>query len=188
MPRPPVIEQLNWQEIFESGVGFDAWCSGAEEEKNIDAIRAGIEKLIVPPNCTEKVSGIKKQVNVVAFAEDWCGDVIRHVPVLERLVELNNLVGTRYLARLDAPSVFSRFLTNGGEAIPKFIFLNSDFTEYGNWGPMPAHCRELIAKGKAKNDVATARKEVSRQYAEDSECAVAFAEISELLVRGGSGD
>ncbi len=185
MPRPPVIEQLNWNEIFDSGVEFGSWCAGAEDEKNIEEIRSRIASLSVPESCVEKIQSLPRSVHVLVFAEDWCGDVIRHVPVLEQLASLSEAVSTRYLSRIDAPSVFARFLTNGGEAIPKFVFLNAEFTEYGNWGPMPSCCRELIARGKACNDVASARKEVSRKYAEDAACEVAFGEISELLALGG---
>jgi len=63
--------------------------------------------------------------------------------------------------------VFARFLTNGGEAIPKFVFLSGEFVECGNWGPMPAACRELIARGKASGDGATARQKVAALYAAD---------------------
>jgi len=63
--------------------------------------------------------------------------------------------------------VFARFLTNGGEAIPKFIFISEAWVECGNWGAMPEACRELIARGKACGDVASARRKVSALYEAD---------------------
>ena len=61
-------------------------------------------------------------VNVLVIAEDWCGDVHRHVPALEIIPSHARKVKTRYIMREDHPEVFARFLTNGGEAIPKFVF------------------------------------------------------------------
>jgi hypothetical protein len=77
--------------------------------------------------------------------------------------------------------LFARFLTNGGEAIPKFIFLSDRFVECGNWGPMPENCKELIARGKACGDVATARKKVSAFYEQGSACREVVSELLRLV-------
>ena len=61
-----------------------------------------------------------------------------------------------------------RPLTNGGEAIPKFIFLSDQFVECGNWGPMPSADRVLIARGKACGDVGAARKKTAQSYQMDA--------------------
>jgi hypothetical protein len=86
----------------------------------------------------------------------------------------------RCIAREQHPAVFARFLTNGGEAIPKFIFLSDQWVECGNWGPMPDRWREMIARGKAAGDVATARKIVAAWSAADPSDAEA---IEELIAR-----
>jgi len=86
------------------------------------------------------------------------------VPVLARMAEAAPNLQVRFISREQHPQVFSRFLTNGGEAIPKFIFLSETWVECGNWGPMPAALRELIARGKACGDVPTARKKVAALY------------------------
>ena len=106
-------------------------------------------------------------MRVVAIAEDWCGDVVRHVPVLARLADAAPKLELRFITREQHPEVFVRFLSNGGEAIPKFIFLSEAWVECGNWGAMPDACRELIARGKACGDVGAARKKVSALYDAD---------------------
>jgi hypothetical protein len=87
----------------------------------------------------------------------------------------------RFISRQQWPDVFARFLTNGGEAIPKFIFLSDAFVECGNWGPMPGPCRELVARGKACGNVAAARKKVSGFYEADGNRRMVVSELLELI-------
>jgi hypothetical protein len=88
---------------------------------------------------------------------------------------------TRYFSREQAPEIVARFLTNGGEAIPKFVFLNDRFVECGNWGPMPEPCRELIARGRACGDMAGARQKVAAHYAADESKRSVIWELLRLI-------
>jgi hypothetical protein len=97
------------------------------------------------------------------------------------MAEAASRLKVRYISRQQHPGVFARFLTNGGEAIPKFIFLNDRFVECGHWGPMPGCCRELIARGKACGDVAAARKKVSACYEQDPTCRRVVWELLHLV-------
>jgi len=74
-----------------------------------------------------------------------------------------------------------RFLTNGGEAIPKFVFLNEAFVECGNWGPMPDACREVIARGKACGNIPAARRKVSAMYDADPNLRAVVTELLHLI-------
>ena len=77
--------------------------------------------------------------------------------------------------------MFARYLTNGGEAIPKFIFLSDAFVECGNWGPMPEGCKEYISRGKASGDPKRARELVATAYAADPECRAVVRELCRLI-------
>jgi len=76
--------------------------------------------------------------------------------------------------------LFARYLTTGGEAVPKMVFFNWDWVECGEWGPMPANGRELIARGRASGNLTQARKQVAALYEADPHRRVA---IEELLSR-----
>jgi hypothetical protein len=101
--------------------------------------------------------------------------------VLERLARTGNRLRVRYVSREQHPDVFVRFLTNGGEAIPKFVCLNETFTECGHWGPMPEECRRIIARGKACGDVPAARRRTSALYAADPGRRTVVEELLELV-------
>lgn len=180
MPRPPVLPTIDWKHVFESGRTYDAWIAVAEYPEHVEKMQAGIERQQLDAATIGALRGIARPVHVIAFAEDWCGDVVRHVPVLERMVRENPDLRVRYVARAEQPDAFARFLTNGGEAVPKFVFLSDVFVECGNWGPMPDDGRELIARGKACGDVAAAREKVSTLYQADKDRALV---VRELLLR-----
>jgi hypothetical protein len=186
MPRPQILPVINWSDVFKAGKPWEQWLDSGEDAAHVQAMRDSETSLPLPPSAEQTVGGIQKPVHVIAIAEDWCGDVVRHAPVLARLASVQPLVKIRFITRAQYPDVFIRFLTNGGEAIPKFIFLSDEFVECGNWGPMQQDCRDLISKGKAAGDVGAARRLVSQAYEEDSDRVQVFDELAELLARAAS--
>ena len=127
MPRPPILEVLNWEEVYNSGLSFSDWLAIAESEEKRENMRSKSEEVVPPAKVLERLEKLNNPAYVVAIAEDWCGDVVRHVPALEALNSRSDKVNVCYVSREQHRDVFVRFLTNGGEAIPKFVFLNKDF-------------------------------------------------------------
>jgi hypothetical protein len=180
MPRPPILPTIDWPTIWTFAQGFEDWLDAAESEEKAEAINAGLVSLELEPQESALVQNLARMVRVVAFAEDWCGDVVRHVPVLQGLADVSGMLHVRYVTREQQPDAFARFLTNGGEAIPKFVFLSENYAECGHWGPMPERCRRLIARGKACGDVPAARKKVAALYEADPQRREVIRELLEL--------
>ncbi|MBI2432923.1 MAG: thioredoxin family protein [Candidatus Hydrogenedentes bacterium] len=181
MPKPPILPVTDWKAVFESGKSYSDWIAGAENPEKKRAIEDGLAAQPLDPQIEGFLWKLPRVVYVVAIAEDWCGDVVRHVPVLQRLAQACDKVGVRFITREQHKDIFIRFLTNGGEAIPKFIFLSGSFVECGNWGPMPADCRKLIARGKACGDLKKAREKVAALYQADPEKRAVVTELLELI-------
>ncbi len=181
MPRPPILPVLDWKEIFDNGKTWEEWLDSAENPDQARDMRERYDRYSVPDICNAQLGKISRPVYVIAIAEDWCGDVIKHAPVVAKLADASPQVQLRFISREDRPDVFVRFLTNGGEAIPKFIFLSNDFVECGNWGPMPSECRRYIARGKAMGNVKAAREKVREFYQADANCNSAFKELADLI-------
>ncbi len=169
MPRPPILPTVDWRAIYAKGKDYATWIRDAEHPEHAQQMESARNTQRVSTQTIEFLRGVPRPVHVIAIAEDWCGDVVRHAPVLARLAEICPNLRVRFVKREDGPDVFARFLTNGGEAIPKFVFLSEDFVECGNWGPMPAVCREYIARGKACGDVGAARRLVAEAYEADKD-------------------
>ncbi|HOX26942.1 MAG TPA: thioredoxin family protein [Candidatus Krumholzibacteria bacterium] len=180
MPRPPILPTIDWPTVFTFAKGFEDWLDAAESPDQAQAINDALAGQSLEPQEEAVVQNLARLVRVVAFAEDWCGDVVRHVPVLQALSDVSGMLHVRYVTRSEHPAVFVRFLTNGGEAIPKFVFLNEAFVECGNWGPMPEACKRLIARGKACGDIGAARRLVSARYAADPGKREVIRELLEL--------
>lgn len=181
MPRPPILEPIDFAPVFNGGKTYAEWLAIAENPANAQKMEDHRKALRLEPAHAAHLKGIARVVHVIAIAEDWCGDVHLHVPVLELISAAAPSVKVRYIARADHPEVFKRFLTNGGEAIPKFVFLNDTFTECGNWGPMPDASRRIIARGKGAGNVGAARKRVSALYEADPNREHAIGELIALI-------
>jgi len=161
MPMPPILPALDWSAVFASGQTYQNWITSGTSPENREKMEALRQGLVLEPQVEGFLAALPRPVHVVAIAEDWCGDVVKQVPVLARMAQAAPGLRVRFISREQHPQVFTRFLTNGGEAIPKFIFLSDRFVECGNWGPMPGALREVIARGKACGDVAAARRKVA---------------------------
>lgn len=181
MPRPPLHPTFDWPSLFASGLTWEAWLAAAESPERRDTMARSRAAQGMDAATRAFPAGLPRPVRVLAIAEDWCGDVVRHAPVLQAIADATPGLEVRFVRRDQHPDLFVRFLTNGGEAIPKFIFLSEGWVECGNWGPMPEACRERIARGKACGDVAAARKQVAALYEADPEKAEVVKELLHLL-------
>jgi len=185
MPRPPTLPVIDWKKVIASGITFEKWLAGAEFPKHRDQMKKRLGEISLDPLVQARLKTIKRRVNVVCIAEDWCGDVVQHVPVLEALATACSKIKTRYITREQHPDVFARFLTNGGEAIPKFVFVTDDHVEIGNWGPMPNTYKPLIARGKSVGDVGHFRKRVGALYQADPNGEDVVADLLPLIEIAG---
>ncbi len=186
MPRPPTLPVLDWKAIIASGITYEKWLAGAEFPKHRKQMEERQKAIVLDSLVLARLKTLKRRVNVVCIAEDWCGDVVRHVPVLEALAAACSKIKTRYVTREQYPDVFARFLTNGGEAIPKFVFITDNHVEIGNWGPMPNAYRPLIARGKSIGDVGPFRKRVGALYEADPQGQDVIDDILPLLEIAGA--
>lgn len=180
MPMPPLLPLIDWPTIFASGKPYADWIQGAENAQNRQKMEEVLASLVLDPQVIAHLRALPRTVHVIAIAEDWCGDVVRHVPALQAMSQATEKLQVRFITRGQHPDVFVRFLTNGGEAIPKFIFLSQDFVECGNWGPMPAACRTLISRGKACGNVKRAREKVHSLYEADADLRMVVDELLDL--------
>jgi len=178
MPRPPLLAAIDWPALFATALSWEAWLEAAEKPEHREILGEARHKLPLSEAARNRLAKIGKKVHVLAIAETWCGDVRRHAPALQRLADATDRIEVRFIARGNALDVFQRYLTNGGEAIPKFIFLSDRFVETGNWGPMSRGARRLVARGKASGFYPESRKLVAERYAADTERS---EEISEIL-------
>ncbi len=187
MPRPPILPVPDRSAIFASGRSWEEWLAHPDEPEQGERLRAVLDEVELPAYVCGALAAIERPVNIIAIAESWCGDVIRHAPVLARMCEASTNVHLRFVSREQYPDFFARFLTNGGEAIPKFVFCNDAFVETGHWGPMPAITRHWISQGKACDDVKGARRKVAAFYELDRHETTIGELLEQILIAAFPG-
>ncbi|WP_291727051.1 thioredoxin family protein [Bernardetia sp.] len=90
----------------------------------------------------------------VVMSESWCGDAAQIVPVMNKIAEeAGEKLDIRFLLRDENPDLIDAFLTNGGRAIPKLIFVkqeNEKLKIIDSWGARPAEAQKLVVEYKEK--------------------------------------
>ncbi|WP_151737437.1 thioredoxin family protein ['Paenibacillus yunnanensis' Narsing Rao et al. 2020] len=133
----------------------------------------------------------RDDLRVLILAADWCGDVVRNVPVVFRLMETAG-IKTEVLILEEHQDLMDHFLTNGGRSVPVVIFADTGGYVLGRWGPRPAHVQGLMTAFKKENpdreapdyeaNMAEVRKAMGQAYGEGTEShAVIAAELRSLI-------
>ena len=111
MPKPPILPVVDWPAVFNSGIEFDAWLAAAESADHRAKMQATLDALQLDGAKEAFLKALPRTVHVVAIAEDWCGDVVRFVPVLARIAKASEgKIQVRFIRRDQHPDVFVRYL------------------------------------------------------------------------------
>ena len=110
----------------------------------------------------KKYNERKGPVKIVAVGEDWCPDVVRGVPVVQRLAEAAGLE-MRIFPRDENKELMAEYLwRHTYESIPVFVFFDKDWKEMGHFieGPVArykfmADLREELEKATLSDEEKT---------------------------------
>jgi hypothetical protein len=92
----------------------------------------------------------REDLRVVILAADWCGDVVRNVPVVFRVLETAEIPVDVLILEQNF-DLMDEYLTMGGRSVPVVIFANAEGEVLAQWGPRPEKVQELMRKFKAEN-------------------------------------
>ena len=128
---------------FQSAVTYDQWKGSWTRNQERFAAQ---EKAYQPDAAdVEALKKLPKPVNVLAIVEDWCGDVVANVPIIERLAKESGKLNVRYAPRDKTPYI-DRYLNKGQfKSIPVFVFLDDNFNELGAFFERPESVTKLRA-------------------------------------------
>ena len=155
---------------WESAPTFDAWLPTAQ--RNADLWRAVYEHARVPDEFAARAARLGGPWHLVVLSEDWCGDAVNIVPVVQRLVEGAPGLDLRLLGRDANLDVMEAHLTGKSRSIPVVLLLDRNFRELGWWGPRPTELQAwVLGPGNAPSHDDRYR-EVRRWYARDPRPAI----------------
>jgi len=133
----------------------------------------------------------RDDLRCLIIAADWCGDVVRNVPVVFKALE-NSGVPIEVFIQEEHMDLMDQFLILGGRSIPVVIFADTGGFVLGQWGPRPTYVQEPMVQFKAANpdrdapdyqdNLAAARKEIMARYGEGTEYQqLIVKELRELI-------
>ncbi|MWV47302.1 thioredoxin family protein [Paenibacillus sp. HJL G12] len=133
----------------------------------------------------------RDDLRVLILAADWCGDVVRNVPVVFHALETAD-IPTEVLILEENFDVMDQFLTMGGRSVPVVIFTDTGGYVLGKWGPRPEHVQQVMVRFKQENPdreapdyqekMTECRKELIAAYGEGTDHhAVIIKELRELI-------
>jgi hypothetical protein len=103
------------------------------------------------PETVQALQAIKKPVLWLAITEGWCGDAAQILPYLAKMTEVNPLIEFKLWLRDENLELMDLFLTNGGRAIPKLIWVEPGSGEVlADWGPRPKSAQLIVLEAKAQ--------------------------------------
>lgn len=130
------------KERFAQGLTYAAY--KAQMTRNQERLEANEQSIEFPAADLAFFQQLPKPLNVLALAEDWCGDVINNLPVLGRLAEASGKLNVRIFLRDQNLDIMDQYLKQGQfRSIPVFVFFDEEFRELGHWIERPARIHEL---------------------------------------------
>src|SRR6476659_9685185 len=107
--------------------------------KNQELFEANYQSFTLQPQDQVFLDDLSAQLNVVVLAEDWCGDVMRYLPVFVRMAEAASTWNVRIFYRDQNPDLADHCLKDGKHrAIPVFLFFDKEMNERACFTEKPA--------------------------------------------------
>jgi len=133
------------KERFESGLTFEQW--KAQMTRNRERHDANEQGLPLSEADLAPFKSLKKPVNVLMLAEDWCGDVIANTPIVGRIASEVDTLNLRVFLRDQNEDLMNQYLKEGKyKSIPAVVFFDEDFNELGRWIERPESVTKLRAE------------------------------------------
>ncbi|HVZ76649.1 MAG TPA: thioredoxin family protein [Gemmatimonadaceae bacterium] len=160
---------------------FEQWLPTAQ--KNADLWAAIYKNAQVPDEFIVRAMRTGGPWHLLVLSEDWCGDAVNTVPVVQRLVERVPALDLRILGRDANLDIMDAHLTGTSRSIPVVMLLDTEFRELGWWGPRPTELQAWVLGEGQKLDKTERYRETRRWYARDHG-RTTLDEVVSMLERG----
>ena len=164
-------ESVVTRERFDGGLTYDAWMQHIQ--RNIPKFEFNYAETSVPADTATALKALSAKdggpVRLLVLGEDWCPDVFRGLPVLQRMAEAAGW-DLRAFSRDENLDIMGEFLKHGEhQSIPTAVFYTKDHEYIAHWSERPAKAdAEMGAVGELFKDLDAEkdRKEMRRRYDE----------------------
>ncbi len=130
------------RERFSQGISYQAFKEAMTvNREQLEANERGIQLSAAE---LQPFLSLPETVNVLAIAEDWCGDVVANLPIVGRLAQECDKLNLRVFPKDQNMDLMNQYLNRGlYQSIPVFVFFDDDFNQLGVWIERSAAVTEL---------------------------------------------
>jgi len=132
---------MNYTDYFQKALSYENYVSMLGENYTLHQLH--YSKFSITPD-TQSVLNEFKLLKILVITEPWCGDSLAVLPVIRRISEQIKGSELRILLRDQHLELMKRFLSNGSQAIPKFLFLNPGGDLLFHWGSRPRPAQQIF--------------------------------------------
>ena len=169
---------MSYESVFSEGVSLTQFVQDAKA--NAELWREFTERAPLDDVSEARIRESGGPWRLLVLADDWCGDAVNLLPVIDRLVAAAGNVELRIVPRDAYPEIRDRHLTNGSRSIPVVILLDRDGAPLGWWGPRPTRLQALC-EGTLRHLPGKERyRELRKWYARDRGASTA-RELADLF-------
>jgi hypothetical protein len=135
------------RERFQQGLTYDEF--KAQMTRNQDRFAANETPQIDPADLAV-FRNLPQPLDVLALAEDWCGDVVDNLPILGYLARESGKLNLRVFPRDQNLDIMDQYLNKGEfRSIPVFAFFDEQFQEIGRFVERPTSVTERRSSRRA---------------------------------------
>jgi len=139
--------------------------------KNRETFLEYYQNFTLRPEDVASIRALALDLKVLVLVEDWCGDVLRYLPVLARMAEAAGTWEVRVFYREANPDLAEVWLKEGKHrAIPVMVFFDGEMRELAHFIEKPA-----IVYGEEQR----ARQQFAETHPELPDASLPSAEMSE---------
>lgn len=143
-------ESVVTPERFEQGLTWDGYM--AHIQRNVPKFQYNYDETHINAEDTARLKALAANPNgpakVLVLGEDWCPDVFRGAPVIERIAEAAGLE-LRVFPRDDNLDIMEEFLNNGEhQSIPVAVFYTRDHRYIAHWIERPAKANAELEESR----------------------------------------
>jgi hypothetical protein len=129
-------------EAHAAGLAFDAFLDSTVENRELwHAVAARVR---LADEVVARVQALEGDWKVLVLADDWCGDAVNTLPVVEKLLEAGGVRSLRVIPRDAFPDLMDRHLSGTARSIPIVLVLSPEGEVLGQWGPRPSALQALF--------------------------------------------
>ncbi len=116
----------------------------AAAQTSVDLWKAVRAHAKVDDSAVARAESLGGHWHLLVLSEDWCGDAVNVVPVLDELAARAKNFDLRMLQRDLNPDLMDAHLTGKSRSIPVVMAFDEHWTERAWWGPRPVALQEWV--------------------------------------------